>query len=202
MLWVDFSGDGHATLPDANATAFIAATYSIISLEKCFASTYSAFNEVSVGEYAARLKALNPSIKILYYYNSVLDFSSCYLSGAVFAAHPEWRLLNGSGAVEGKAPWQHDTLQAAVRDYWSDSILNASAIITAAHGPGLLDGVFADKMNGVPHNDINASTNAALTSAKYSMANGTRSRVRAAMGPTAKIIANALNLYPQDPKNG
>lgn len=72
MMWVDFAmrlsvGDGAPNLTSAQ-TNFIATHYAIVSLEKCLVTplndTINTFRE-----WSHNLKAINPDLKVLFYWN-------------------------------------------------------------------------------------------------------------------------------------
>jgi hypothetical protein len=203
-MWVDFAGAAHRTLPSKAQTEFIAAHYAVVSLEKCFA-TAAGTNEGVVGGYAAALRAANPALRVLYYFNSEYDFSDCYDAGAVFNARPGWWLRDDSGAPYG-SPGQrtHDVTQAAVRAYITAALVNASGAARAAGGA--LSGVFFDRMFPKPFPDMSPQRNAAAAAGKFAAADEARAALHdAASGftPDARLLGNVFNLYTSvDPGHG
>lgn len=198
MMWADFAGADYAhTLTDDQA-AFVARAYAIVSLEKCFAMDAYNTTEAAVVATAARLKAANPTVKVLMYFSVTGDYSDCYASGPLFEAHPEWWLRDDAGAPYGSPGRRsHDMTQAAVRDYWTGAIANCSAL----GPPGLLDGVFADGASGANYSNMGPARQAAVVAGMHTMLNDTASALRdpGFMGAGARLIGNGLELYPRDP---
>lgn len=199
QLWADFAARPGPLTPAQ--LAFAAKTYAVVSLEKCFdQANYPGDNEGAVRAAAAALRALNPAIKILFYYSSIDSFGDCYASGPVFEGTPAWYLRNDSGApYGGQNRHKFDLSQAAVRDF----VATASTNVTGA--AELLDGVFADSALDEEIAGMSRARNAAFMAGHHASLNGTRERVRAAMRPGAQLIANALGNYngvPGDPSHG
>jgi hypothetical protein len=199
MLWADFAGAGYQYTLTDEQVAFVANTYAIVSIEKCFAEANFTNTEDAVVATARRLKAVNDSVKVLMYYHVSQDFSDCYAAGrTVFNATPAWWLKDDSGALYGDPSRRvHDTTLQAVLDYYPASIVNATRLPGAY--PGLLDGIFADGTGGTSFSNMNAARLSAVDEGQKVMMNMTRAAIQTAMGPTAQVIGNGLGLYPNDP---
>lgn len=92
MLWADFFARTPSPL-SSDQLAFIASHYGIVSLEKCWTAGGFTANELAIPTVASALRALNPAIRILYYFHSSVSFGGCYLSCSDFESHPQCELL-------------------------------------------------------------------------------------------------------------
>jgi len=199
QLWADFATRPGPLTPAQ--LAFAAKTYAIVSLEKCFdQADFPGNNEGAINSAATALRALNPAIRVLFYFSSIESFGDCYASGPVFESNASWYLRNDSGAPYG-GPGRHmfDLSQSAVRDFVAAASTNVSA------ADALLDGVFADSALDVDLSGMSAARNAAYIAGHHASLNGTRGAVRSRMRPGAQLIANALGNYnkvPGDPAHG
>lgn len=190
MLWADFFA--RATNLTDEQLGFVAATYGIVSLEKCWTANDYSVNEIAIPGVANTLKTLNPSIKVLYYFHSEKSFGNCYMATTWFEKQPTMHLRDDSGV-----PYMNgvnhlfDLNQSAVREFVATASVNLSGAAT------LLDGVFADGANDqVSSFPGMAPTRFAAYQGVHSASlNATRAAVRAAMRPEAVLIANGISNY-------
>ena len=146
---------------------------------------------------ASQLRSLNPTIKLLFYFNSILSYGDCYTSGPNFEDHPSYYLKNDNGIPYG-GPQRHayDLTQSPVRDFVADSS-------TSVPGQGtLLDGVMADNANDGAWEGMSTARYNALVRGHHASLNQTRSAVQMSMRPGALLIANALTQYATPPDHG
>lgn len=140
---------------------------------------------------SARLKAINPAIKVLYYHN--VDQFPCYSPTdpviTTFNAHPEWWLKDDAG--NPITPPGIDFTNEKAVEFWMSVPLG---------GPGgfdLIDGVLADGIVPMSRPNISATRLKQLTDAKYKMAGRMNDLFAAANGGVA--IANGMSGGPVDP---
>ena len=138
--WGDF---GYSLLNHEQAT-FVAAHYKVASLEKCTGKAQNMTTEAAIYQTAAQLKAINPKIKVMFYWHAGQAGIGCFANDAVFKAHPEWHLKDDYGNVVGCvetavkcSPMIDWTIKAAA-DWW------ISVPLSGVHGDVLIDGVLAD----------------------------------------------------------
>jgi hypothetical protein len=117
---------------------FISSHSNFIVLEKGHGLPKYKNTETGIEEDAKRLKKLNPDIKVIFYWNSFLDYSM-YEAHNVYENHPEWWLktLDGSYDLKNGKIKRYDLSNPKVREWWVETakkqILNGST-----------DGVFMD----------------------------------------------------------
>lgn len=197
MLWADMSGINHSYALSDEQITFVAQTYSIISLEKCYAMLNYSSTELGVIETARRLKWVNSKLKILMYYNVIEDFSDCYAAGQIFNSTPSWWMKDDDGNYYGDTSRHyHDIMQHPVKEYWINSILNP---ITWPNATGLIDGVFADRASGISLPNMSAYHLRQLINNEHVMYNMTRNSLYSVVGSDAHLIGNALVQYPDNP---
>lgn len=170
--FIDF---GYTTLTDAQ-TQFVASHYAIVSLEKCFMPTPGSrfLTEISIYRQAARLKALNPSIKVLFYIHTDIVSLECYEAYHTYMAHSEWWLRDADGAFLNSTAGLPlmDTSVPAARTWWASIPLNGTTGSQLLDGgpstlASLIDGVLADGTGArCKTNKVNASKCAALVEGK------------------------------------
>ena len=87
---------------------------------------------------AQRLKAINPDIPLLYYWNTFLDYPSTDAHD-VYESHPEWWLYKQDGTLDlkGRRLKRYDLSKAEVREWWAEEVRKAVV-------EGSCDGVFMD----------------------------------------------------------
>lgn len=97
---------------------------------------------------AAQLKAIQPQLPIVAYFNSVLDWPY-YALHAAMTAHPEWALQNSSGLpvlLHGDSSFPQPPEGMKVFDFGAPAVRDwfAGAASTALP-PSLIDGCFQDR---------------------------------------------------------
>jgi len=143
-----------ASLPTDSDVKFVADHYPMATLGTgcggLINKTAGFTIEDSVQAVAARVKAANPSIKIGMYWRSdfALEIADCSAFSGVWAAHPEWRLLNDAGQPVDGTKYYFDYLNPSFRAFFAQVLVN----VTRATVPGkpslpLIDYIYVD---GVP----------------------------------------------------
>ena len=117
---------------------FVASHSNFVCLEKGHGASTHGSTEKGIEHDTARLKKANPKLKVIYYWNTFLDYST-YDAHHVYASHPEWRLRTIDGALDlknGRIP-RYDLSNAEVREWWAEEVRKAVV-------DGSCDGVFMD----------------------------------------------------------
>ena len=125
-------------LMSSSQASFVASHYKIVSIEKC---TGSPKITTEMGFYASaqQLKAIDPQIKVLFYWNVKQVSLTCYAAAEQFLSQPSWWLRDDTGAfvnISAGIPYL-DTTVAAARSWWAHVPLNGT-------WAALMDGVLAD----------------------------------------------------------
>lgn len=140
---------------------------------------------------AARLKAIQPAIKILFYHN--VDQFPCYSptdpAVIAFEAHPEWWLKDDNGNVV--TPKGLDFTNEKAVEFWLSIPTNAVGAFD------VIDGVLADGIVPMSRPNMSAARLAALTTGKYEMAGRLNSIFNTANG--GLVVANGMTGGPIDP---
>lgn len=117
---------------------FVASRSNFICLEKGHAIGQFRDTETGIEKEAQQLKKINPKMKVIFYWNTFLDYSM-YKAHAEYQRHPEWwlRKLDGTLDLKQGRMKRYDLSNPEVRDWWtsvaSEAVVNGSA-----------DGVFMD----------------------------------------------------------
>ena len=122
----------------ARELEFLASRFDFVTIEKGQAVRKRGSTEEGIYEAARELKKLNPRMKVLFYWNTFINYP---LYRALDRFKPEWRLKdkNGNEVLKaGRIP-RPDLSLAEVRRWWSD--VAAEAMTQAP-----LDGIFADAL--------------------------------------------------------
>jgi len=183
-IYIHF-GKTPAALTDEEVL-LVARLSDFVCLEKAHARTQFGATEPGVKHDTARLKAANPDMKVLYYWNTFLNYPF-YLAGAEVAENPEWILRDSEGDPvykDGTASLeQYNILNVDFRQWWAQEAGKGTSHYLA-------DGIFADALmqplrpiwapywSPATTNDLIASTTDQLV------------RAREAMGPGALVIIN------------
>ena len=136
MWWGDF---GYSLLTQQQAS-FVAQNYKIVSLEKCTGRSAGMKTEAAIYQTARQLKAINPELKVLFYWSVTQAGVGCYAANDTLAAHPEWLLKDDTGAVV--QPPRIDVTNEDACNWWLDVPLNGTGSDTEVSG--LIDGILAD----------------------------------------------------------
>ncbi|TWU44383.1 hypothetical protein Q31b_19190 [Novipirellula aureliae] len=141
-------GHGYSEPHDFTAEEYeyIANNYSIFTVEKRHA--YAEYGpkpntEAATIGTAKKLKAINPDMKVLLYWNAVMNYDAFYESNQEFNQHPEW--VHRIWTVGSGTKYEiYDLNNPNCRKWWVDSIADCIQ-------RGDLDGVFID---AVPKADV------------------------------------------------
>ena len=139
---IQLYGHGYSVPTDFTDDEFeyIANTFDVFTVEKRHAYNSYGGNpsteRATIGT-AEKLKSINPDIKVLLYWNSVLSYTGLYETNTeIFAEHPEWVHSTWETAA-GVSYDVYDLDNIDCQDWWVDAV---SSIIE----DGDLDGVFID----------------------------------------------------------
>jgi len=130
-------GKSQGLLTKDEAT-FVASRSNFICLEKGHAGQSHGSTEAGIEAEAQQLKQLNPKMKVIFYWNTFLDYSM-YDAHKEYAKHPQWWLKTQNGELDFKTGRlkRYDLSNAEFRKWWTD--IAADAVID-----GSCDGVFMD----------------------------------------------------------
>jgi hypothetical protein len=208
MTYADF---GYTLLTDDQAK-FAVSKYKIISLEKCTGSAQHVLTEKGIYQTARQLKAIDPTVKVVYYLATDLGGLRCYAANATFAKHKgkfliavqdpslmfaistaEWWLKDDNGKYL-KYP-SIDWSNAAARDWWTSLPLLGDGNGTFEGTPTseLIDGVLADGATFVRAPNISVARREALTDAKFKMVGQLQDIITKANGGV--VMANGISMY-------
>jgi hypothetical protein len=187
--WGDF-GYSLLTAPQAR---FVASNYRVVSLEKCTGRQSGVPTEAAIAQTAAQLKALNPNVKVLFYWSFSQAGISCYGAHRRFAAHPEWWLRDDHGNVVRPDAPQIDVLNGDAVAWW----------LSVPLAPSLrdIDGVLADGAGFEHIGGVSGARLRALYAAKIALLSTLQARLEPRGG---MVLANGLSEYglnPADPHN-
>ena len=174
---------------------FVAKTSSFVCLEKGHAKEKLGSTEKGIAHDARRLKEINPKIKVLFYWNTFLNYQ-LYDACAEFSRHPEWVFRDKSGKPIYKTGnlEQYNLLNPEFRAWWA----------TVA-GRGVkeynCDGIFMDAVNQAKRplflkQGWGEGKEGELTGAVRDM----MSRARQEMGGEALLLYNGLRTNDQTGK--
>jgi len=109
-----------------------------------FAAPNQTGEEAKLVAVARQLRALNSSVSIYFYLNTMMDWSQFDLHAWLASQHPEWWVQNERGKTVclGGQPLFNQSI-AGMRAAWVGTM-------TKALGSGLYQGVFADRANQLP----------------------------------------------------
>lgn len=121
---------------------FLTQHFSWIVLEKGHAMKKYGSTEAGIIAEARRIKKANPTCKVLYYWNTSINFDGMFEAVKEFGKHPEWALKDKEGnlvlAHENKRK-RYDHSQPELRQWW------VSAGAKVINDPAV-DGVFIDAL--------------------------------------------------------
>lgn len=130
-------GMRNGKLTDAEI-AFVASHSDFVTLEKSHGVEAYGSTEKGIAATAARLKQCNPKVKVLFYFNTFVNWPGY---DAFKTYRSEWTLRSADGTVvkHPSGTPRPDPSQAEFREWWSE-------IVVEAVKSGKLDGVFADAL--------------------------------------------------------
>jgi hypothetical protein len=196
MLWVDIAARAGPLLPAQ--LQFLADTYSIISLEKCFNSAqFPGSTEGGARNASAALRRLNPALKVTFYFHRHKFFGGCYDSNAAFN-RSAWSAVDDAGIPF--APILYNTSLPQVQAYLASASVLPEDGGSAPDGLPYFDGVFADgTADAASEYGIRAERYAAIAQGSHASLALTQAAVRAAMRPGARLIGNGITMYEGNP---
>ncbi|MHC4144361.1 MAG: putative glycoside hydrolase [Planctomycetota bacterium] len=117
---------------------FVASRASLICLEKGHASEQFRYTEKGIEREAQQLKKYNPNLKVIFYWNTFLDYPM-FQAHNEYQKHPEWWLRKLDGTLDKKKGRikRYDLSNPEVRGWWTEVARNALI-------EGSCDGVFMD----------------------------------------------------------
>ena len=193
-FWGYGAANGGASFSD-DTVAYAAKTYRVIVLSACLGPNNATVSEF-VMDIAARLKAANPAVRVLQYFN--MQQWACYDRAepafAFFLAHPEWHLRDDAGApvLNNGSPEYDWTVPAAVDNF------AAMPVAPSSGGAPLLDGFLLDGAAVYdPEAGVSATRAEAQKVAKYAAVGRLQARLKALNGGI--LLANGMAGGPADP---
>ena len=189
-------GKSKAALTDAEV-AFVAATSDFVCLEKGHARLQFGSTEAGISNDAARLKAANPGMKILYYWNSFLNYPF-YSACSDAALHPEWILRNTNGVPVYKTDTtveQYNILNESFRQWWAQQAGKGTAQYSC-------NGVFADAVMQPVRSVLLPYWAPATTSDLVNATCDQLDRAQVEMGTNAIVIYNGFRSLNGDTTSG
>lgn len=130
---------GHTpSLMTEEEAKFIASKSNFICLEKAHATGQFEHTEEGIEEEAKQLKKYNPDMKVIFYWNTFLDYSM-FEAHDEYQKHPDWWLKTQDGELDLKngRTKRYDLSNPEVRDWWTE-------VARKAVVDGSSDGVFMD----------------------------------------------------------
>ncbi|MBU2950938.1 putative glycoside hydrolase family 15 protein [Tamlana agarivorans] len=117
---------------------FVASKSNFICLEKAHANVQFQHTEDAIEHEAKQLKKYNPNMKVIFYWNTFLDYPM-FKAHDEYQKHPEWWLKTTTGALDLKNAniKRYDLSNPEVRDWWTE--VAKKAVVN-----GSCDGVFMD----------------------------------------------------------
>jgi len=117
---------------------FVASHASFICLEKGHAGRQFKDTEDGIEQEAQQLKKLNPDIKVIFYWNTFLDYGM-FRAHEEYQRNPQWWLRRVNGELDKQRGnlLRYDLSHPEVRQWWSD-------VAKKAVVDGSCDGVFMD----------------------------------------------------------
>ncbi len=138
-LYIHF-GKSTGPLSDSEL-AFVARVCDFVCLEKGHARTHFGSTEKGIAHDAKHLKALNPRMKVLFYWNTFLNYP-LYDACETVAKHPQWLFRDRKGTPIYKTGTleQYNLLNPDFRQWWA----TIAAKAVTEYG---CDGIFMDAVN-------------------------------------------------------
>jgi len=172
---------------------FVARTSNLVCLEKAHAMDRLGSTEKGIAHDAKRLKALNKNMKVLFYWNGVLNYPF-FDAAKELRRHPTWTLRDKQGNPIYKGgdkggTEQYNLLDPGFREWWA-------ACAGKAVRESNCDGVFMDAVPQVETRILRqlgggAPTQRALSSAVVDM----MKQAKAAMGKDGILVYNGLRSH-------
>ena len=188
-----FADFGYSALTDPQAQ-FVASHYSIVSLEKC---TGPGKTEDEVWATAEKLKAIKPSMVVMFYWAVDQQGLQCYSAYSEYMQHSEWWLKNDAGSYvnnSGGVPML-DTSNENARSWW------VSVPLGGAGSPKqlLIDGVLADGTGSRCPQGLGAQKCSDYTNGKSEMIKQLQALFTSVN--SGSVIGNGIDMYGNLPSN-
>eukprot|EP00729_Bicosta_minor_P005885 gene5885-30384_t len=168
MTFADFNSNQVLTDQQLN---FVNEKYAVISFEKCTGMGAGVKTEDAIYSEAIRLKKLDPTKKIFFYFATDQQGIDCYNAGEEYKAHPEFYLKDDHGN-NYRTPFM-DCSNKAAQDWWISVPLRGDGNGTYKGVPvaDLIDGVLADSAGYelYSYKNISIPRIEALEDAKFAM---------------------------------
>ncbi|GAB4141668.1 MAG: hypothetical protein Kow0040_30510 [Thermogutta sp.] len=172
---------------------FVAERCDLICLEKAHGIRALGSTEKGIAHDARRIKAVNPNAKVLFYWNTFLNYP-LYDACREITQHPEWifRDRNGNPIYKTGKLEQYNLLEPAFREWWAGI---AGRAVTE-YG---CDGIFMDAVDQAKRpiwmrQGWGEGKEPQLTEAVIDMMR----RARSAMGESALLLYNGLRSTAED----
>lgn len=170
---------------------FVASKSNFICLEKAHANEQFEFTEDAIEAEAKQLKKYNPNMKVIFYWNTFLDYPM-FRAHEDYQQHPEWWLKTKEGELDLKNGRlkRYDLANPEVREWWTD-------VAKKAVVDGSSDGVFLDAFP-----QVKATGNRELWGdEKYdAIQNGLQeiiNETRSKLGEDKLLVYNGIRSTPQ-----
>jgi len=145
LYWYSTNASG----PFSKEVAEYAASFPVVcpnGNHERFLDPVEAGEQAKLLQAAKQLKAINTNVSVLYYMNSMMDWTQYGLHNWLHANHPEWWVKNKEGETVCLDDQPLFNLSIPeMRQKWLDSITSELAL-----GSGVYDGLFADRANALP----------------------------------------------------
>jgi hypothetical protein len=118
---VGFHFGNNASIMTKKEAKFVASHSNFICLEKGHAITQFGNTEEGIAKEAKQLKKFNPNMKVIFYWNTFLDYPM-YKAHDEYEKHPEWWLKKIDGELDKKNATikRYDLSNPEVRKWWTD----------------------------------------------------------------------------------
>lgn len=135
---VAFHFGKRGSLMTKSEAKFVTSKSNFIVLEKGHASPSIKYTEDAIVIEAKKLKKLNPNMKVVFYWNSFLDYNM-YKAHEVYNENPAWWLKKQNGELDFKNRGlkRYDLSNSKVRNWWTD-------VAKKNVSNNYIDGVFMD----------------------------------------------------------
>ncbi|MDX2431816.1 MAG: putative glycoside hydrolase, partial [Bacteroides sp.] len=122
-VYIHFGKNDGLSDEDVN---FVATHSDFVCLEKAHGINPHGSTEAGIDFDTQRLKAVNPNLKLIYYWNTFLDYSM-FDAHDVYESHPEWWLYYQDGTLDLKNDRlkRYDLSNVEVREWWAEEVRKA-----------------------------------------------------------------------------
>jgi len=145
LYWYSTNASG----PFSQEVAEYAATFPVVcpnGNHERFLDPVEAGEQAKLLQAAKQLKAINSNVSVLYYMNSMMDWTQYDLHEWLHSNHPEWWVKNKEGQTVCLDDQPLFNLSIPeMRQAWLKNVASPLAL-----GSGVYDGVFADRANALP----------------------------------------------------